>query len=49
MSNTRRASTFRKGLRCPKCRRRDFSTKEYTDAYLHVCRNCSYPVREKKS
>jgi ribosomal protein L37AE/L43A len=34
--------------RCPKCRSKSFSTKDYPDAVLHICRGCRFPWREAK-
>lgn len=33
---------------CPRCKSAARSSKEYDDAWLHICRRCHYPVRELK-
>lgn len=56
MSNRRRSRVSRatmKALRppkCPKCKQRGRRSKEYADAWLHICTNpkCQFPVREVK-
>lgn len=47
MSNRRKLKKDR-GPRCPKCRSRDYSTKEYADAILHVCHKCGLPRQVAK-
>lgn len=34
--------------RCPKCRSREYSRKEYDDAWLYICKGCRFPVRKLK-
>jgi len=54
MSN-RRKSVFAKRRRgprigpCPKCGSRQIHSREYNDAWLHVCTDCKFPWRSKKS
>lgn len=52
MSNRRKTKTTRLALlsrpKCPKCKSRDRDTKEYDDAWLHICRKCRFPIREVK-
>lgn len=34
--------------RCPRCKSRRSSVKDYPDATLRVCHSCRYPVRTEK-
>lgn len=47
MSN-RRKRPGKKAARCPKCHKKSFSVKEYSDAFIRICNFCSFPVREEK-
>ena len=53
MSNTRRSKADREmrknRLKCPKCKGHVFQSKEYDDAFVHVCTRCSFPQRVLKS
>jgi hypothetical protein len=44
----RRERKTRIRRRCRQCNSTDIATKEYPDAWLHICRRCQYPVREMK-
>lgn len=50
MSNRKksRLDRLKRGPRCKACGSRRRSTKEYDDAFVHICDDCHFPVRELK-
>ena len=49
LADRRAIKAEREKKRCPKCKSLQRKTREYADAFLHICGNCHFPVRELKS